>query len=123
MREIKFRGRRIHSDFWVYGDLITVVGGNDIRVRSKISDLNAYHIPVDPDTVGQFTGLRDVDGRKMYEGDIVRIDDWSSPSYIQWDDETASFVVARWKVNLAHVNYRKVIGNVYDTPELLNLKF
>lgn len=77
---------------------------------------------VDPATVGQCTGLRDSDGREIYEGDIVRTDDWSTPSYIRWDVVTASFVVDRWSVNLAHVSQIKVIGNIHDNPELLEAR-
>ena len=114
MREIKFRGRE-QDGFWTYGDL---------RHEGNITGIieNGIYSWVDSSTVGQYTGLRDVDGRRMYEGDIVRIDDWSSPSYIRWDDDTASFVVDRWAVNLAHVCYRKVIGNIHDNPELLEAK-
>ena len=119
MREIKFRGRAVYEKVWVYGDLrhageklIYILDKTEFGMENK----------VDPDTVGQFTGLRDADGREIYEGDVVRVDDWSSPSFIRWDDDTASFVVDRWAVNLAHVCYRKVIGNVYDSPELLERK-
>lgn len=136
MREIKFRGRRIHSDFWAYGDLITVVGGNDIRVRSKISDLNAYHIPVDPDTVGQFTGLRDSDGRDIYEGDIVSVREDGEeqrhevrymgdigypafdlvPETTGWCCETSGFMLNCMIGSGLEV---RVIGNIHDNPDLM----
>ena len=113
MREIKFRG--FNGEKWLFGNL-------DIDYKAKhacISDNRFWRHPVRFETVGQFTGMYDADGREIYEGDVVRIDDWSSPSYIRWDDDTASFVVDRWAVNLAHVCYRKVIGNVHDNPGLL----
>lgn len=120
MREIKFRGygKDDHGKHWIYGNLLD----EKLIGLVAIQDEKCHVWEVDPESVGQYTGLRDVDGRKMYEGDIVRIDDWSSPSYIRWDDDTASFVVDRWAANLAHVYYRKVIGNVYDNPELLERK-
>ena len=140
MREIKFRGRRIlrgrriHSDSWAYGDLITVVGGCDIRVRSKKSDLDAYHIPVDPDTVGQFTGLRDSDGREIYEGDIVRFkeaykgalgdervhDVVGVVSYVYCEFKIVSDGTSElWAPCL--MDGVTVIGNVHDDPKLLEV--
>lgn len=119
MRDFKFRGREKESNKWVfgyarhwkccYGDEWHIQGEND-----------NVHVVI-PETVGQYTGLKDCEGREIYEGDVVRIDDWSTPSYIRWDDDIASFVVDRWTINLAHVCYRKVIGNVHDNPQLLTL--
>ena len=124
MREIKFRGKDCWGN-WRYGDLMK----NSIPTASPVIVEDFYYddpddsmFEVNPATVGQFTGLLDVDGCEIYEGDVVRIDDWSTPSYIRWDDDTASFVVDRWTVNLAHVCYRKVIGNIYDNPELLEVE-
>lgn len=118
MREIKFRAKS--GTQWRYGDLYHNECGDTMIYESQT--VNGWRIKVDPETVGQFTGLLDVDGCEIYEGDVVRIDDWSSPSYIRWDDDTASFVVDRWTVNLAHVCYRKVIGNVHDNPDLLEVE-
>ena len=113
MREYKFRGKTPNGA-WAYGSFWNHPVYPDI-----IEDYSTHRL-VDSDTVGQFTGLKDSEGREIYEGDIVRTDDWSTPSYIRWDVATASFVVDRWSVNLAHVSQIKVIGNVYDNPELLN---
>ena len=116
MREIKFRGRWLEK--WYYGDMMR---NERVPVMHYIGSKNNF-IMVEPDTVGQFTGLLDSNGKEIYEGDVVRTDDWSTPSFICWDDVTASFVVDRWSVNLAHVSQIKVIGNVHDNPNLLEVE-
>jgi hypothetical protein len=77
--EIEFRGRTAKSE-WVYGYLVCIPNGDsfecyiisDFDERDSIYDLGKYAIKVIPETVGQYTGITDKEGKKVYVGDKVK---------------------------------------------------
>lgn len=127
MREYLFRGKRKDNEEWVYGDLWC----NPYRKRVVciVSPINNQGTTggneVDTETVGQYTGLTDRNGTKIFEGDILRFGD---------DGEYSNYEVVwfgnRWEVvgcgtnsaddlDLFFCEHSVIIGNIYDNPELL----
>nr|DAZ50265.1 MAG TPA: YopX protein [Caudoviricetes sp.] len=135
MREILFRGR-ISKNEWVYGLPIEgeplMGGGKETCIVTK-PGLSYYDgvlmtydecVEVDPDTVGQFTGLTDKNGTKIFEGDIVRYGDTIHRVVFEQRNGTAYFgLVYAACETLPFGHYQdlkqiEVIGNIYDNPEL-----
>ena len=126
-REILFRGKRTDNREWVYGNLI-----DSNSIVGKIVDFDGeYFIPefwykVDPEKVGQFTGLTDKNGTKIFDGDIVRFYDDSEDELtngvVVCNADFCSFCVSMKRhedvMLMAHWQY-EVIGNMYDKKELL----
>lgn len=122
MREIKFRAWDYESERWVYGYYTKLVEGirkYDAIVSEDGGSLVRYYID-DIKTLGQYTGLKDLNGKEIYGGDIVRAIEKSGV----WLSEVR-YVVDCFCAGLHTISsYKdiKVIGNIYENPELLEAK-
>ena len=150
MREILFRGKSVNDGEWYFGSLVI-----DTLDPVDSVPFKHYHIDqmtigcfpdeyqagfsetVDPETVGQFTGLTDKNGKKIFEGDIVhvlgnqQVEDWKNVNYIgSIAFLDAGFCVidgtiedhAFRRYQLPRLDFDlEVIGNIHDNPELLEV--
>lgn len=122
MRTIKFRGLRVNRREWVYSteSFVQTDEGICMGLYNEEKD-------VIPDTVGQFTGLYDKDGKEIYEGDILQLKysdgsyHSSSVYYAQQKGYWAVDVSINERIILGYIDRTKlvVIGNIHDNPELL----
>lgn len=124
MREILFRGKRADNGEWIQGDLLQNVDCLKIREQEKDIKHIARSFVIFPETVGQYTGLSDKNGIKIFEGDIVRIYLFGG---VEIGQITYSEISCRFKFADKYGSTYgfddtctfEVIGNIYDTPELL----
>lgn len=132
MRPIKFRGKASHSGEWLCGDLINIHSDYHILGEDDMCE-DGHHVTqdsdrptwVEPDTIGQFTGLYDKNGKEIYEGDILALQ--------ETDNKVTHCPVSMnckgyWSIDFG-INYGvclglvdkervEVIGNIHDNPEL-----
>lgn len=118
MREILFRGK--FGNEWKYGFLSIEPKGLVIKEPYKNESSNVWHI--DADTVGQYTGLTDKNGTKIFEGDIVKYGDTVHNVVFEQRNGTAYFGLVYSTLETLSFGYYQdlkqieVIGNIFDNP-------
>lgn len=133
MREILFRGKRLNNGEWVTGNMYRIA--RDLNPFIMLEDKHGCSYEVDEETVGQYTGLKDKHGKRIFEGDIVaqnwydydepRDDSFGNVEFCEYDCSFSVMDVNKdgfmpigrcgsyhWEV--------EVIGNIHDNPELLD---
>lgn len=136
MREILFRGKRITGGEWMFGLLADEYHDADFTAILPHDDERHLYVDweVDPATVGQYTGLKDKNGKRIFEGDIVVYD--NTPYNAYGHRVTGVIVWSKWMWKCRYKEYEstydyaigaedffgaksEVIGNIHDNPELL----
>lgn len=131
MREIKFRGKRLDNGEWVYGYIREMFSDVDPNGRFVICPAKTFssdgwedldEVEVDPATVGQYTGLKDKNGREIYEGDILQDEIGFKGKIIYsmgafYGDFGEGFELQYFSEGLHEACI--LAGNIHDDPELL----
>ena len=136
MKEILFRGKRVDNGEWVEGGSLLqflMIGG--CKKMSIAPRGTKPHIKKDgqviqaeeifPETVGQYTGLTDKNGTRIFEGDVVQNVTEGKTAVVQWFSEHSAFMLWCKSENQVYWLYEndflniEIIGNIHDNPELL----
>lgn len=154
MREIEFRGKSLVTNNWVYGNYIIDKWGdsNNEIIYGILQDRTApdylknwIPVRVNPNTVGQYTGLKDKNDKKVFEGDVIRMhyffNNYDPISLGAFEDEAEIIGVVKCELldgfyvetvddhSICYLQWveepteeLEVLGNIYDNPELLEVE-
>ena len=126
MREILFRGKRKDNGEWVYGGVLQTDNWSDISVVNDYDgsmyeppscDVDSYEVI--SETVGQYTGLTDKNGKKIFEGDILKFGDFVYS--VEWKEDRLGYGYAERADRMLEQDggHCTIIGNVHDNPDFL----
>lgn len=127
-RTIKFRGKNLYNNEWIFGDLIQYESGEMAIFSKKLSQYGCEatemfnRSKVIPETVGQFTGLLDKNGKEIYEGDILN--NGQRNYFVCWNSERGAWWLKNkdliYTTPLGFLSIELfVVGNIYDNPDLI----
>lgn len=119
-REILFRGKAVIGSEWIYGGYTYDDADKDHMITQVNEDGLVIGYVVDPETISQWTGLKDRDGKRIFEGDIMEIPDYRRGMWIAGKQPT-KIKECKWSDKFHGADFKgvKVLGNVWDTPELI----
>lgn len=128
MREILFRGKSVGDNNWIYGFYVCFddVYNNEIKTYHYIVNEATEKYVVKPDTVGQYTDLKDKNGNKIFEGDIIKLSCIDTILQVIYKGGVYKLItklngkIVKPPLHLYPSKQLEVVGNVYDNPELMN---
>lgn len=141
MREILFRGKCKYNGKWTEGYLVEL-GKESFSDNERYGICNkaiplfgsgvCYNLKIDEviqETIGQYTGLTDKNGKRIFEGDVCKNTKTGEIVSVQWHGTMAGYVWSKRKENNQHIfdfgelfrayDKYEVVGNIHDNPELL----
>ena len=126
MRTIKFRGQKTTHGVWAYGSLVY---SNEIQTAIYFQTGSGLvksmeWVYVNPETVGQFTGLYDKNEKEIYEGDILKVQGLGEKIEVRFVRGVFAFL---WNgdlddeapINAPTQEWAEVVGNIHDNPKLI----
>lgn len=121
--KVRMDGRKLPG-IWVYGGIAKGSGAYSIIYGSADDEPIQKHV-VYTETVGQYIGLDDVHGKKIFEHDILRAAN-ATIFVVGWDNAHSRFmgytVDGHREVYIDEVSYKEIISNIHDNPELLTVQ-